>query len=287
MTAGVGTASPAARAVGSPHLPQGPRRRCLRGLAGAGLWAWLGAGCAQAPAPMELDGRRLTFSEDFDGPLDVSAWGPSRWIAHTPWNGDFGVARFTDPGPGQAFAVADGLLQITARQARPALGWTSGLLCSIDAKGRGFSQALGYFEARMRFPLAHGVWPAFWLVATRAPAQRVEIDVVEFYGRDPRRYRSVVHLWPNQSGRTKWGRGTATPYPAAAGADEFHRYGVEVSADALTYYLDRRPVWQVGVPLDLRQQALALLVNLAIEPDTVAGTHRMDVDYVRAWAPAA
>lgn len=44
-----------------------------------------------------------TFSEDFDA-LDVSAWGPgTRWIAHTPWNGDFGSAAFADPKPGFPF----------------------------------------------------------------------------------------------------------------------------------------------------------------------------------------
>src|SRR5271155_2485397 len=49
------------------------------------------------PRIIDLSNYRLTFSEDFRGPLQVTPWGPSRWIAHTPWNGDFGDARFADP----------------------------------------------------------------------------------------------------------------------------------------------------------------------------------------------
>jgi hypothetical protein len=41
-----------------------------------------------------------------------------RWIAHTPWNGDFGDAVFADPGPNGPFSLKDGALQITARRDR-------------------------------------------------------------------------------------------------------------------------------------------------------------------------
>src|SRR5262245_29319588 len=78
---------------------------------------------------------KLTFEENFDW-LDVSAWGPNtRWIAHTPWNGDFGDARFVDPIPGFPFTVRDGLLTIEARKTDK--GWQSGLLASTDPKGNG------------------------------------------------------------------------------------------------------------------------------------------------------
>ncbi|WP_204271793.1 hypothetical protein, partial [Escherichia coli] len=55
---------------------------------------------ADSAEPLDLTGYTLTFAEEFDS-LSVSPWGPgSRWIAHTPWNGDFGDARFVDPRPG-------------------------------------------------------------------------------------------------------------------------------------------------------------------------------------------
>ena len=84
----------------------------------------------------------MTFEENFDK-LDVSAWGEngSRWIAHTPWNGDFGDARFTDPTEGFPFTVEEGILRIEARKG-PDGNWRSGLLASTNAKGQGFSQAI-------------------------------------------------------------------------------------------------------------------------------------------------
>ena len=67
-------------------------------------------------APIDPTSLTPTFDENFDK-LDVSAWGPgTRWIAHTPWNGDYGDARFTDPGPDFPFPTRDGMLRIEARK---------------------------------------------------------------------------------------------------------------------------------------------------------------------------
>ena len=62
--------------------------------------------------------------------------GPARWTAHTPWSGDFGDARFADPGPGGPFKVKDGVLSITASKDREGR-WTSGLIAAADASGAG------------------------------------------------------------------------------------------------------------------------------------------------------
>jgi hypothetical protein len=53
------------------------------------------------PAMLDIAKYRETFSNEFRGNPEVSAHGPStRWIAHSPWNGDFGNAHFADPEPG-------------------------------------------------------------------------------------------------------------------------------------------------------------------------------------------
>ena len=73
-----------------------------------------------------------TFSEEFDT-LSVSPWGEngSRWIAHTPWHGDFGDAAFADPRPGFPFRVRAGILEIEARKDADGK-WQSGLLASVS-----------------------------------------------------------------------------------------------------------------------------------------------------------
>jgi hypothetical protein len=78
-----------------------------------------------SPAPPDTAGKKtlglrgyeLVFSEDFNGPLDVSPWGPgTRWIAHTPWHDDFGDAAFADPTPDFPFIIQNGILRIEARK---------------------------------------------------------------------------------------------------------------------------------------------------------------------------
>jgi hypothetical protein len=52
------------------------------------------------PNAIDLSNYHITFNEDFSS-FSISPWGPNtRWIAHTPWNGDFGDAQFADPVAG-------------------------------------------------------------------------------------------------------------------------------------------------------------------------------------------
>jgi len=60
------------------------------------------------PDVLDLTPYHVTFADEFDQ-LDVSAWGPhTRWIAHTPWNGDFGDAAFSNPAPEFPFTIENG-----------------------------------------------------------------------------------------------------------------------------------------------------------------------------------
>jgi hypothetical protein len=70
---------------------------------------------------------QMTFREDFDDTLSVSPWGPNtRWIAHTPWAGDFGDAAFADPRLG-IFPLRWGRDSSESRQERTSKGkWESG-----------------------------------------------------------------------------------------------------------------------------------------------------------------
>ena len=59
----------------------------------------------------------------------------ARWTAHTPWNGDFGDARFVDPGPTGPFSA--GRRTVDHRPSRSDGKWRSGLLAAADASGEG------------------------------------------------------------------------------------------------------------------------------------------------------
>src|SRR5262247_1147514 len=88
------------------------------------------AAAADDPATIDLSSYELSFNEEFDH-LDVSAWGPgTRWIAHTPWNGDFGSAKFSNPTADFPFTVEGGVLRIEAR--KDGERWRSGLLARLS-----------------------------------------------------------------------------------------------------------------------------------------------------------
>jgi beta-glucanase (GH16 family) len=234
---------------------------------------------------IDLSAYRLTFDESFDR-IDVSAWGPdTRWIAHTPWRGDFGDAQFTNPSPSFPFVIEDGILRIEARKGSDAK-WRSGLLSSNDSEGRGFAQRYGYFEMRAKLPPGPGVWPAFWLIGDSDPSTRIEIDVLEYYGIKPDRFFSTVHVWrkPEMADNQTFQMEHNVPHGSLT--SDFHTFGVSVEPDWLVFYHDRREIGRAQTPKELRGP-LFVLINLALGSgypiDEVVSPVHMYVDYVRAY----
>lgn len=269
-------------------------RRRLLGAGTAGLCAALVTAFGPPPAPAEdqlatqadaldVDAMRLSFDEDFST-LDVSSWGPgTRWIAHTPWSGDFGGARFANPGERSPFRIEDGTLRIEAKR-DPEGDWQSGLLASVDPDGNGFSQQYGYFEMRAQLPEGPGVWPAFWLIGKDRSKATAEIDVIEFYGDKPDGYSSVVHVWHRDGRHYSRFHRNAVFVEASPGA--FHTYGVKVDRNWIRFYFDREFIWKTETQPEHRQP-LYILLNLALVDgptrDATPDPSYMIVDHVRAY----
>lgn len=240
---------------------------------------------------LDLTGYKITLDEDFKELPDVSAWGPgTRWIAHTPYAGDFGDAGFANPETGFPFTVSNGILRIEARKTDK---WRAGLLSSADPQGNGFSQQYGYFEMRARFPEGPGTWPAFWLLGVPALKEhkkdksekkitQIEIDVVEQYGVNPNALHTTVHLW-YPDGR-HWGEGK--PHLVNGMTEDFHTYGVMVTPEYTTFYYDRVELDKVKT-LEEAKVPLYILVNLALGGgwpiDKTPNPSYMYVDYVRVY----
>lgn len=255
------------------------------------------------PPPLDTDGKKVTldltkykvaWSEEFDGPLDVSPWGPgTRWIAHTPWAGDFGDARFADPKGDHPFKVKDGMLTISAVKDEKGK-WSSGLLSSVDKNGAGFTQKYGYFEMRAKFPKGPGTWPAFWMVTVhnlQAKARgeestipNLEIDIVEQYGRAPQSLNAVMHIRrPKNAGHTAKG----DAFFVAKMFEDFHTYGFEWDEKDMIWYFDGIELWRQPTPADCGHEPMCVLINLALGPgwpiDKTPNPSEMIVDYVRAY----
>jgi hypothetical protein len=247
--------------------------------------------CVVHAAPAETSNScelRPVFLEDFDVlSISSSRIGPARWTAHTPWAGDFGDARFADPGLGGPFKVQDGFLSITASKDRESR-WTSGLIAAADASGAGSGTRYGYFEARMKLPPGPGTWPAFWLAAlkpTTVSDGNVEIDVIEYYGKFTSVYQAVVHVWYKDPQKQ---RGTAEKIAVPDGSlvQDFHTFGVDISPQAIVFFLDRKPVWSQPTPSEL-DGPLYPLVNLALGSgwpvDRTPNPSTLLVDYVHVY----
>lgn len=289
----------------SYELVRAPALRELGAGASRGKWvARLALCCSLGGAavttavwatPDQIDPCRLkpTFTEDFNT-LDVSAYGEngSRWIAHTPWNGDFGDAAFADPQPGFPFRIRDGNLEIEARKGADGK-WRSGLLASATPTNSGFAQRYGYFEMRAQLPPGPGLWPGFWLNANQPHDDRepgVEIDVIEYYGQFPNAYHSSVHIWNKTDPKASRELDHVTRVAPGSLTSAFHTYGVDVEPDWITFYLDRRETWRVATPAELKDK-LMVLVDLAMGSgwpiDRTPNPSVMKIDYIHVFAPPA
>jgi len=236
---------------------------------------------------LDLKGYALTFDESFkDLSISARGGGGSRWIAHTPWNGDFGEAAFADPGPDGPFSLSPDGLVITASRG-PDGRWRSGLIASRDKDGpdgRGFAQKYGYFEMRAKLPGGKGVWPAFWLIGADKSKQSSEIDVLEYYGHFPTYYHSVAHLW-TLDGKDVLNLQQKFVVPSQNLETQFNDYGVLIEPERTSFYLNRRRTWEIPTP-EAYKQPMYLLANLALGggwPVELDGPVKLQIKHIRAY----
>lgn len=235
---------------------------------------------------LDLSGYALSFDDEFKT-FDISAHGPdSVWTAHTPWNGDFGAAAFGDPGPGGPFSLTAQGLAITATH-QPDGKWVSGLICSVDKDGpgqHGFSQKYGYFEMKAILPSGPGTWPAFWLIGTDKTQSAAEIDVIEYYGNFPKYFHTTEHVWVN--GTNKLLRTKMFEVPAGSLSSGYNKFGVLITPQTTSFYLNRHEYWTTPTPPEYRQP-MYILADLALGGGwPIAGLSSpqvMRIAYIKAY----
>lgn len=292
---------------------------------------------AQVGSKIDLTQYHLTFHDEFNvSPYDGSGlsineplgsvlspgggWGPmnapARWIEHTPWSGDFGLAYFTGPAetcgdkdvngaciqPPSAFSFTPYKpgLNIRAYHDQNICHWRSGIIAGVDTHGAGFSQSLGYWEAAIWIPgpmgQVNGIWPAFTLQDQKPlpfgkprTIAACEIDVMEMYGVDLTKLHQRAHVWqPN--GQDTYGS-TIAPAPGGATitiADPttgFHRFGCLIDNTTIHYLYDGVITFEAPIDQTFTDPLFAT-VDFALGggwPINLAGAETMKVLYVRAY----
>jgi beta-glucanase (GH16 family) len=243
-----------------------------------------------------------TFNDDFDEhPLLNDRWVPhyaggAAWPDARYWGGvgsDFkrktsanGEQQiYVDPRyRGSAttplgldpFKVHDGVLSITARRTPPELKpvlfdneYISGVLTS---QGK-FAQKHGYFEIRTKVPIGSAVWPAFWMLADDG-GWPPEVDILEGRGERPGDVVMTTH-WRIPSTQKIHSCGFDFTVPDAA--SEFHNYGVLWEEDRLVYFIDRKPVVDITVPIGY-DDPMYMIVNLAMGSKFFQGVGFVDAE---------
>jgi beta-glucanase (GH16 family) len=189
------------------------------------------------------------------------------------------------------FKIHDGVLSIVASRTPPALRsvlfnneYVSGILTTQSS----FSQKYGYFEIRSKIPVGTGVWPAFWMLANDG-GWPPELDVMEGRGQRPGDLVMTTH-WRNRATGLVQSCGFDFSRPDAS--TDFHDYGVLWTRDRVVYFIDRKPVSDIKVPIGF-DDPMYMIVNLAMgakyfqgvgfidgeSPDTVA----FEIDRISAY----
>jgi hypothetical protein len=260
--------------------------------AGAALVLALGV-FAAAPSltpPPPAAGYRLVFHDEFDS-LDLSpdASGNHAWYANVWFN--------HKPRPIENISASDGILH---------LKWTLGQksddtsIESASPDGRYFhAWRYAYFEARMKWDVVNGAWPAIWLLPIEGPRfedryngkpEGGEADIFEGQGNRPSTFFGTIHSWVD-SKQVEINENRVYPLPTRNDFSQFHVYGMLWEPGKMTWFFDGRLLHSEKTYPIFDKQKYFLVFSMQEGANWTAGSLNgvransmtTDVDWVRVW----
>jgi len=268
--------------------------------------------------PPAAQGMKLAFSDDFDGPLSITANGKeARYQGHKTGGGDFSGWPFTSTENAlNPFSQAGTWMRIHASKPAGTKG-SSGIISSAHEDGTGFYATIPcYFECRFIAQSAPGTWPAFWLLTKggigmdkASPEYKAlagksdELDIIEAYGgmgpKNPNflDYAATTHYWGQKGpdGKQLHAGHIDAPMMNLGGKSSwsttFHTYGVAITKTDTIYYFDDIEVLRHTTGELSKSQPFWFLINYAIggisgwhiDMDRYGNQSDMWVDYVRVY----
>ena len=198
----------------------------------------------------------------------------------------------------ESLVLSDGVLKINVQQDFWPDGnkrYTSGRIESIAENYP--LPIYGRFEAKMKFPVNDGIWPAFWMLPvnnTYGPWPKSgELDIMENIGYRPKTSESCVHWGDGIGSKHKYRHGLIDILDGSQLNTQFHVFALEKEEDAVRFFVNdvlfySRTRDQIGHnyiwPFN---EEFMFIINLAVGwprlPDASSLPNMMEIDYVRVW----
>lgn len=212
-----------------------------------------------------------------------------------PGNGETGL--YLDPAlhrsPEPPIAVESGALVLRSQQLSAPIShegkpWRHGAAVLTGERMPATHVTYGQYEWEAQMPDRRGSWPALWLLpVTGWPP---EIDVYEGFGDSPG-WNFGRDISANLHGGGKGKRSFTAPlridaarfYGLSGFAGGYHRYGVDIAPDFITWFVDGLEVYQTVNPF--RGTTWFPLMNVAVkhEGDFTGGSGALRVRALRVW----
>jgi beta-glucanase (GH16 family) len=163
-----------------------------------------------------------------------------------------------------------------------------------------YDNGYGYYEARIKFPVASGTWGAFWLMSPTqhllgdGGADGTEIDIVESIRNHQNEYNAALHWDGYGSQHKSAGSGESNvTRPVNIYDGEFHTFALDWSPSEYVFYVDGREFWRVNGGAQFRNSGINQnpnYIKLTVESADWAGNipsgfteDEMLVDYVKVY----
>lgn len=255
------------------------------------LFAILPIACYAGPPvpPTQAAGYSLVYFDDFTN-LNLAPGGTDQysWFSGPYW--------VTPPTPFNA-SINSSVLDLAWSNGQTT-AHTTVTSCSPDGNHcRAFRY--GYFEARMKWDVTTGAWPAFWMIPVEGiwgAAETGELDIFEGQG-DPTNahtFFGTIHDWMVTNGTSvDVANNKANNTAVLSGVDfsQWHTYGLLWVAGRVTWYFDQQPVLTAPTYPIFDQQNYYLLLGAqegvhwtsGNTTGVTASSMNLYVDWVKVW----
>lgn len=258
------------------------------------------SGFAQTPArsslftvtksPAETLGYRLVFDEDFNN-FSLSS---DRQGNYTWYNG---VWFQSTVAPLRNISVRDStlILKWTKDQAN-----STTCVSTLSRDGSHYhAWRYGYFEARLRFDVVTGSWPAFWMIpvegvnSNRVQVETGELDIFEAQGASPNVIYGTIHRWIGSEDVANNASANAHRLPSNVDLSQYHTYAALWKPGRVTWYFDDHEILSAPTFPIFDKQHYALVIcsqeGKHWVPNDRTGVNApsisVQVAWIRVWQP--